>query len=504
MRKTNQYTLHLKYLGIDTYKEAIIYMRQDCHICRAEGFEAQARIEVTFGNQSIIATLNTIQSDLLTINEASLSEYAWSLLGVKEHDEIFLSHPKPLDSLSYIRSKIYGNELQPKQIQMIMKDVHAGRLSDIHIAAFLTACASGHLNTVEITELTKAMINTGEKLHWDSPIVVDKHCVGGLPGNRTTLIVVPIVAAFGLIIPKTSSRAITSPAGTADTMEIFAPVDLSISKMRKVVDQEGGCIVWGGAVALSPTDDILIRIERALNLDSEGQLVASVLSKKVAAGSTHVVIDIPVGPTVKVRSLPVAQLLKGYLETIGRQLGITVQVLLTDGLQPVGRGIGPALEAQDVLSVLKGEKNAPQDLRDKSLTLAGAILEFSRTVKPGLGKKLAEEILDSGKAYNKFKAICQAQGRLQFPTKAPYTYTITAGKTGEVAEINNRQIAQIAKLAGAPRAKTAGLELHVAIGNHVERSQPIYTIHSENKGELAYTLAYIRSQKSILQLRYVE
>lgn len=504
MKKTNQYTLRLKYLGIDTYKEAIIYMRQDCHICRAEGFEAQARIEVTFRNQAIIATLNTIQSDLLTINEASLSEYAWSLLGVKENDEIFLSHPKPLDSLSYIRSKIYGNELQPKQIQMIMKDIHAGRLSDIHIAAFLTACASGHLNTVEITELTKAMIDTGEKLHWASPVVVDKHCVGGLPGNRTSLIVVPIVAAFGLIIPKTSSRAITSPAGTADTMEIFAPVDLSISKMRQVVEQENGCIIWGGAVALSPTDDILIRIERALNLDSEGQLVASVLSKKVAAGSTHVVIDIPVGPTVKVRSLPVAQLLKGYLETIGRQLGITVEALLTDGLQPIGRGIGPALEARDVLSVLQCEKQAPQDLRDKSLTIAGAILEFSNTVKLGSGKKLAEEILNNGKAFNKFQAICQAQGGLQFPTKAPYTYTITAGKTGEVAEINNRQIAQIAKLAGAPRAKTAGLELHVAIGNRVQKSQPIYTIHSENKGELAYALAYIRSQKSILQLRNSE
>lgn len=504
MKKTDQYTLRLKYLGIDTYKEAIVYMRQDCHVCRAEGFEAQARIQITFGNQSIIATLNTIQSDLLTINEASLSEYAWSLLGVNEGDAILLSHPKPLDSLSYIRAKIYGNELHAKQIQTIMEDVHAGRLSDIHIAAFLTACASGHLNTVEITELTKAMINTGETLQWDSPIVVDKHCVGGLPGNRTTLIVVPIVAAFGLIIPKTSSRAITSPAGTADTMEIFAPVDLSIAKIRQVVDQEGGCIIWGGAVALSPTDDILIRIERALNLDSEGQLVASVLSKKVAAGSTHVVIDIPVGPTVKIRSLSVAQLLKGYLETIGRQLGIMVRVLLTDGLQPIGCGIGPALEARDVLSVLQNKKSAPQDLRDKSLMIAGAILEFSKKVKPGSGKKLAQEILDSGSALNKFQAICHAQGGLQFPPKAPYTYTITAGKTGEIVAINNRQIAQIAKLAGAPRAKSAGLELHISIGHYVEKNQPIYTIHAENKGELAYTLAYVRSQKSVLQLRSVE
>ncbi len=504
MKKTNQYTLHLKYLGIDTYKEAIIYMRQDCHICRAEGFEAQARIQVTFGKQSIIATLNTIQSDLLTTDEASLSEYAWSLLGVKEGDKIFLSHPKPLDSLSYIRSKIYGNELQSKQIKVIMEDIHAGRLSDIHISAFLTASAAGHLNTIEITELTKAMINTGEKLHWDSPFVVDKHCVGGLPGNRTTLIVVPIVAAFGLMIPKTSSRAITSPAGTADTMEVFAPVNLPIAKMRQVVEKEGGCIIWGGAVSLSPTDDMLIRVERSLNLDSEGQLVASVLSKKVAAGSTHVVIDIPVGPTIKIRSLPVAQLIKGYLETIGKQLGLTVQVLLTKGLQPIGRGIGPALEAMDVLSVLKCEQQAPQDLRDKSLTIAGAILEFSHRVKPGLGKKLAAEILDSGKAFNKFQAICEAQGGLTLPTKARFMHTIDAHKTGRITDINNSQISQIAKLAGAPRAKSAGLTLHIAIGDNIEKGQPIYTIHAENRGELDYTLAYVRSQKSIIQLGNVD
>ena len=146
------------------------------------------------------------------------------------------------------------------------------------------------------------MVKTGKILTWPSDLIVDKHCVGGLPGNRTTLIVVPIVAAFGLMIPKTSSRAITSPAGTADTMEVFAPVNLDIKTMRKVVEQENGCIVWGGSVSLSPADDLLIRIERPMDLDSEGQLVASILSKKIAAGSNHLVIDIPIGSTAKIRT----------------------------------------------------------------------------------------------------------------------------------------------------------------------------------------------------------
>lgn len=169
------------------------------------------------------------------------------------------------------------------------------------------------------------------------------HCVGGLPGNRTTLIVVPIVAAFGLMIPKTSSRAITSPAGTADTMEVLAPVNLDIKKMKKVVEREYGCIVWGGAMSLSPADDILIHIERAIDLDSEGQLVASVLSKKIAAGSTHLVIDIPIGATAKIRSLKTAIKLKKLFDNICLKYNLTIKTIFSHGEQPVGRGIGPAL-----------------------------------------------------------------------------------------------------------------------------------------------------------------
>lgn len=281
MTKEVGHALRLKYLGIKTYHEAIIYMREDCHVCHAEGFEVQTRIQVTLGKRSIIATLNVVTSELLKPGEASLSHYAWDSLNAKEGDEIQLSHPKPLESLSYVHTKIYGNELSFKQIKAIVDDVLSGRLSDLQISAFLAASAAERLSNTEIMKLTKAMIDSGDRLSWSSPLIVDKHCVGGLPGNRTTLVVVPIVAAFGLTIPKTSSRAITSPAGTADTMETLAPVSLSPKAMCHVVEKENGCIVWGGAVSLSPADDVLIRVERALELDSEGQLVASILSKKL-------------------------------------------------------------------------------------------------------------------------------------------------------------------------------------------------------------------------------
>lgn len=493
-------SLTLKRLGIDTYTESVIYIRDDSHICKAEGFEAQTRIEVRRAERKIIATLNTIKTDLLHHNEAGLSEHAWRLLGANEGDKIYLSHPPYVHSLSSIRSKIYGNSLDKKEIYEIICDIVQDRLSDIHISSFLTACAGGRMSTEEMIALTDAMVKTGDKLHWHSDLVVDKHCVGGLPGNRTTPIIVPIIASFGLTIPKTSSRAITSPAGTANTMEVLTTVQLDLHKMREVVDRENGCMVWGGAVALSPADDMMIRVERALNLDSEGQLVASVLSKKIAAGSTHVVIDIPVGPYAKVRSNEMAAFLKHNLDEVGKALGIHVKTIITDGSQTVGYGIGPALEARDVLNVLQNKPEAPSDLREHALLIAAEILEFSPHVTTGNGYKLAEEILNSGQAWKKFQSICQAQGGLKEIPVAQYKYEYIAPKDGVVTNTDIKRLSLLAKLAGAPRAKAAGIDLHIKNGEHVVKDQPLFTIHAESPGELDYTLNYLEQGNHIIPI----
>lgn len=491
--------LRLKYLGIDTYKEPVIYMSADCPVGKAEGFESQGRILVSYKGKTLIATLNKITGDLLNSCDVSFSEHAWKELGAVEGEVIQVSHPPPVHSLSHVRSKIYGNKLSASNISEIINDIVAARYSDIEIGSFVTAC-SGHLDEEEIVHLTQAMVDAGERMTWPGKIIVDKHSVGGLPGNRTTPIVVAIVTAFGLTMPKTSSRAITSPAGTADTMEVLAPVDLDTTAMRRVVDREGGCIVWGGAVSLSPADDLLIRVEKILDLDSEGQLVASILSKKIAAGSTHVLLDIPVGPTAKVRSVAAGKNLASSLEKIGGRFGLKVASHFSDGTQPVGRGIGPALEARDLVSVLRGDKSSPQDLRTRALTLAGRILEFSSDVPEGSGMKIAQEILDSGRAWKKFQNICAAQGGMREIPEAPYKHTIEADKAGIVSEIDNRRIARIAKLAGAPQDKEAGIDFHAPIGTRVEKGDPLFTIHAAVPGELSYALNYLRDQIDIIQI----
>jgi thymidine phosphorylase len=498
MPRANRIRAHR--LGLDTQYETVVFMHKDCQVCRSEGFTAHARVLLRNGSHEIMATLYYAIGDMVACNEAGLSESAWARLGLQEGDHITVVHPPPLDSLSHVRSRIYGHELSEGSFNAILRDVVDGKYSDIHLASFLTACAARPLDRKEVLALTYAMVDVGERLRWPAGIVVDKHSAGGLPGNRTTPIIVSIVASLGLMMPKTSSRAITSPAGTADTMETMAPIEHDTDAIRRIVEREGGCIVWGGAVKLSPADDILIRVERALDLDTEGQLIASVLSKKIAAGSTHLVIDLPVGPTAKVRSQGTAAVLSQDLVAIAETFGLHTKVVLSDGTQPVGRGIGPALEARDVLAVLRCEAGAPQDLRQRAITLAAALLELAGAAPVGGSEAVATRVLDSGHAWEKFQRICEAQGGMRVPPTARQHQPILAERAGRVQAIDNRRIARLAKLAGAPDNKAAGVEMHVKTGDPVGIGEPLCTVHADAPGEVAYAVDYAAANRDIIAI----
>jgi thymidine phosphorylase len=377
----------------------------------------------------------------------------------------------------------------------IVKDIVENRYSKVELTAFVVACAHGPMERDEVVYLAKAMVETGDAIKWDCEMVVDKHCIGGIPGNRTTMIVVPIVAAYGLLIPKTSSRSITSPAGTADTMDVLADVHLDLEKMKEIVAKENGCLGWGGAFTLAPADDIIIAVERPLSIDAQGQMVASILSKKKAAGATHILIDIPVGKTAKVTSPLYAVQLKKLFEYVATKMGMFVDVTITDGSEPIGCGIGPVLEAMDVLRVLKNEKDAPKDLLDKSVELAGRIIEFDPKVKGGEGRKIAEEILFSGKAYEKMQKIIDAQGRREMKEPGPLKKEILSYKNGRITEIDNQKIAKCAKLAGAPEDAGAGICLLKRVGEKVKRGEPLFVIYAEQEADLGYALEFWEKHK---------
>ncbi|HMQ04355.1 MAG TPA: thymidine phosphorylase family protein [Pyrinomonadaceae bacterium] len=506
MKKKNekiaQNLLRLKRLGIDSRNEHLVFMRRDCHVCVAEGFEALSRIRVAAGGRELVASLIVLENpELLEQDEIGLSKGAIKFLRAEEGDLVRLSHLGALDSMSDIRRKIYGHPLDENAFRRIVTDTIDLSLSNIQLSAFLTACTGERLSRKEVVYLTEAMIEAGEKLRWDKEKIFDKHSVGGLPGNRTTPIVVSIAAAAGLTIPKTSSRAITSPAGTADTMETLTNVDLGIDEIRRVVEREGGCLAWGGAVKLSPADDILVRVQRALDIDSEGQMIASVLSKKAAAGSTSVVIDIPVGPTAKVRSREAGESLAKVMSAVGREVGLQIDAVITDGSQPVGRGIGPALEARDVLAVLKNEVYAPEDLAEKSLMLAGRLIGMARNGDAGSGYAAARGILESGEAWEKFVRICEAQGGLKQPPTARHRFEVKADRSGTVFSINNRKLSRTAKLSGAPGSPAAGILLNIKLDDPVRAGDTLFEVHAEADGELAYSLEYLKENTDVVELK---
>lgn len=497
---SGRHTLIAKRLGIiPPERRAAVFMRTDCSVCRSEGFASRAQVLVQANDRETLASLYHLSDGLLGHGEIGLSEQAWDFLGAREGQEIVVRHAPPIGSLTHLRKRVYGHRLDTLAYADIINDIVASRYSDVHLSAFVTACSAFPLDIPETVALTEAMIGAGDRLTWPGPMIVDKHSVGGLPGNRTTPIVVSILAAEGLVMPKTSSRAITSPAGTADTMETLAPVDLDIASIRRVVEEEGGCVVWGGSVRLSPADDIIIGVERVLDLDAVGQLVASVLSKKIAAGSTHLVIDMPVGETAKVRNAEDAHLLSDALLKVSAAFGLTTQILTGDGRQPIGNGIGPALEAMDILAVLQGT-DGPPDLAARACELAGALLEMAGKADSGSGVFQARRVLADGRAWQKFQRICEAQGGMRVPPISTHRYDLQADRTGVVQAIDNRRLAMLAKLAGAPAAKAAGVQLQAKLGSVVKAGTPLCTVHAESRGELDYAVAFAASNPGIFRV----
>ncbi|HET9158989.1 MAG TPA: thymidine phosphorylase family protein [Caulobacteraceae bacterium] len=488
MRETaSSHALRAKPLPFDTFRENVVVLARDSVALRPERLVGVRRVELRSPRAHLLASpIICDDPGVVGPEEVGLPQPALRRLAVAAGGWVCIAPAAQPQSLASVRAKIAGETLTAAEYLAIARDLADHRWSDMEVAAFLVACAS-FMTPEETLDLTRGMIQAGRSLDWPQPNLVDKHCIGGVPGNRTSLIVAPIVAAHGLVIPKTSSRAITSPAGTADTMEVLARVDLNEDEMRQVVERCGGCIIWGGRVNLSPADDVLISVERPLLIDTPEQMVASILSKKAAAGARRLLLDVPVGPTAKVRNRSDALKLKQLFEFVADRLGMTVEVVLTDGGQPIGRGIGPALEARDVRAVLERRPEAPVDLREKAIRLAGLLLETDPQVRGGSGAERARELVDNGAAARKLDDIIAAQGPSPIkPTPGEHTGEITARLDGVVEAIDCLQIARIARLAGAPTDAGAGVDLLCKTGDRVRAGEPLFRLHGSDASDFAF------------------
>lgn len=397
---------------------------------------------------------------------------------------------KHLEALNTIKKKLRGRTLSYKEIYNLMDEISSGRLSDVLTAYFVASGFRDGFSYDELYYLTKAMVETGEQLHFKG-VVADKHSIGGLSGTRATMIVVPIVTAAGFIMPKTSSRAITSPAGTADVMETIAQVNFTPPQIEKIIHQVGGCIVWGGHLGIAPADDILIRVEEPLSFESFDKIIVSIMAKKVAMSTNHLVIDIPVGRTMKVKYEKDAERVARKFREVAKRFGIEIIIDINHTSQPAGNGVGPYLEAIDVMQVLEQHNDRPLDLEERSLRLAGILLDLcfkTQRIKKD-GYEEAKILLKSGKALEKFKAIIEAQHG--DPTISADTMVnkahqkeIKASQSGTIRSINNYNVSAIAKILGAPKDIHAGMYMFKRKGNEVKANETLMHLYSSNELKL--------------------
>ena len=452
------------------------------------------RIKIKKGKKIETVVLDIAESDkIIPEGKIGVFEEVVHSLKLKNNDEVaIIPARKPL-SLDSIKKKLDGQELSKKEIDQIVWDIVHNKLSAVELTYFVAACYMHVMSSRETILLTKAMVEHGDTLKIDRYPIIDKHCIGGIPGNRTTPIVVPIIAAAGYTMPKTSSRSITSPAGTADTMEVLANVTFPIKKMKEIVLKTNACIVWGGSLNLAPADDKIIAVERPLEIDAESQLLASIMAKKHSVSSTHILIDIPSGKDAKVKSKSGALKLKKEFENIGKKLKKRIKVIITDGSQPIGNGIGPALEARDILWILKRDPRKPADLEKKCLMMCANIFSMLR-IKNGYKKSL--ELLNSGKAYRKMIEIIKAQnGKETAAEDIPIgknTYDLLSAKSGRVREIDNLTISRIARIAGAPHDKGAGMYLYRHVSDKVKRGDKLFTIYSESRHKFKFAVEFAK------------
>ena len=398
-------------------------------------------------------------------------------------------------ALQAIQKKLVGKRLSYDEIYAVMDSISKERLSQVLTTYFAASGYSKGFSDQELYYLTKAMIETGEHLQFKG-IVADKHSIGGVPGTRTTLIVVPTVAAAGFLIPKSSSRAITTPGGTGDDMEVLAPVTFNKKGIYKIVKETNSCIVWGGGVDIAPADDDLIEVEEPLMLESFDKILVSIMAKKIAFGSNHIVIDLPYGNHVKVKTKAKAELLASKFEMLARKFDVKIFVSVHRTEQPAGRGVGPLLETKEAIKVLEQAEGYPKDLEEKALVLAGHLLNLCLKDAPenlkkevkqkyGDGNAWAKHILKSGQSWEKMKQIIKAQGGDHTITSddlkpGEYTYDVKASKGGQVKQINSKNATILAKILGAPKQKKSGMYLHKKIGETVKKGDTIFTFYSEN------------------------
>ncbi len=479
--------LKLKKIPIESFEENIVYLHRNCSSFRAYDIKNLSRVEIHGGVNSLYASLYiTDDINIVKPDELGANVSAFRRLSLPDGASVSISPSPPPPSLGSIKRKIAGNILSSGEYKSIINDIVSHRYSNLEVTSFMVATGS-FMTAQEVLSLAEAIAGEDNQIYWDSEeMVVDYHCLGGVPGNKVDLIVTPIVAAYGMAMPKTGGRSVSSCSGVVDTMDVLANTNVSEHLMKKIIHENRGCIISDSGLSIAPANKVIASIERTMGISQQQQILATILAMKLSAGITHFVFDIPVGPKAKVKTMPEAMRLRKIIEYVGDMLSMEIDVVVTDGSEPIGNGMGSVLEARDVMKVLRCKNDAPKDLREKALFIAGRILEFDPNLRGGQGYYIAQEILESGRALEIMNRIIFAQGKTPPPQLGQLTRDVVSHKAGVVESIDSERIERIAILAGATQDKGSGVDLLKKVGDTVEQGEIIYRLHASSQTDFAF------------------
>lgn len=454
------------------------------------GIQKEDTVSFVWRDVEINVEIN-LTSTQVQPGEVGLYEELWHRFNIPNGEYATVSLLNQPDSIDYIKKKILGKKLTEEELITIMKEMGSRKINEVETAFFMATFFNPGFDEDEVLWMTNGMAQSGEILSFDNikgngNLVVDKHSIGGVAGKAVTPVLVPIVASCGLIIPNTSTRAITSPAGTSDILEVAMPVSFSTEEIMKIVAKTGACMIWGGALDLAPADDVLIHVEKGIHLESYQKILVSIVAKKIAMGISHIVLDIPYGKGTKVQNPDDVELLKKEFVKLFAKVGIECEVYTRVALGPDGNSIGPNLEMKETLLILEQDEKRSKSLEKLIIDMTGVLLEMVGKAPKGQGAGLAQQKLSSGEAMSKFWEIANTQGAKE-TLKAgdipvgEFTFDVVSEKGGRVKTINNRELVKIARALGTPTIKEAGIYVHKMVGDSVSKGEVLATLYATSQ-----------------------
>jgi len=497
----NSFHLKVKKLNIEDGNMMMVMINEAYAL--ANGLTSTDKINIYHDKKEFVA--DVVLSPDFPSDSIGVFSDVWKKFKLKDDDIVKISYveanPKAVDA---IRRKLLGKKINEEDTKLIISEIANGKLSDIQITYYVSSSFFYKPSNEELYFTAKAMAETGETFKFDSEIVADKHCMGGVPGNETTMIIVPIIASLGITIPKSFSKAITSPAATGECVKTLMDIEFNKEEIYKLVKKTNSCLIWGGGLSLAPADDRIIKVSYPISMEPHSKAVISIMAKKAAMGITHCVIDIPMGKTAKVHSMEDALELKKKFEYVGKRFGMKMKVEITDAKQPIGAGIGPTLQTREVLRVLEQHPKRPIDLENKALYLASKLVELTGYAKKSDSLRIVTEQLRLGNALKKMKEIIKAQGGdpkigCEEIRLGSVKYDFKAASDGIVKNIDMKFLNTIVRTLGCPIEETAGIYLHKKLNDFVEKGDKIFTMYTESENRLKDALLML-DEKSFYEI----